>query len=81
VAEVLVACALSVLGTFLHSILLCMHVFLAAAGLTTWEFVSFHRIPYLAESVDHARHPFDRGVLLNMLDFFFPVRPSTATYK
>lgn len=63
--------AIGVTGVFsvVVFILLCIHLYLASANTTTWEFMSRHRILYL-KHCDSEENPFDRGVICNLWDFF-----------
>ncbi|XP_077063015.1 palmitoyltransferase ZDHHC12-A [Siphateles boraxobius] len=63
--------AIGVTGVFsvVVLLLLCIHLYLASANTTTWEFMSRHRIVYLKHR-DSEENPFDRGVVCNLWDFF-----------
>ncbi|KAG1968754.1 palmitoyltransferase ZDHHC12-A isoform X2 [Pimephales promelas] len=63
--------AIAVTGVFsvVVLLLLCIHLYLASANTTTWEFMSRHRIVYLKHR-DSEDNPFDRGVVCNLWDFF-----------
>ncbi|XP_016424565.1 probable palmitoyltransferase ZDHHC12 [Sinocyclocheilus rhinocerous] len=49
-------------------LLLCIHLYLASANSTTWEFMSRQRIVYL-KHCDSEENPFDRGVICNLWHF------------
>uniref|UniRef100_A0A4X2KYY8 Palmitoyltransferase n=1 Tax=Vombatus ursinus TaxID=29139 RepID=A0A4X2KYY8_VOMUR len=48
-------------------LLLASHLYLVASDMTTWEFISPHRIAYLRHRPDS---PFDRGLARNLARFF-----------
>ncbi|XP_056394609.1 palmitoyltransferase ZDHHC12 isoform X2 [Hyla sarda] len=50
-------------------LLLVSHLYLISCNVTTWEFMSYHRISYLKDC-DSDANPFDRGVLRNLWGFF-----------
>ncbi|KAM3910685.1 palmitoyltransferase ZDHHC12 isoform 2-T2 [Leptodactylus fuscus] len=63
--------ALVVIGIFLVvvTLLLVSHLYLISCNVTTWEFMSHHRISYLKQC-DSDTNPFDRGIIRNLWSFF-----------
>ncbi|XP_053552223.1 palmitoyltransferase ZDHHC12 isoform X2 [Bombina bombina] len=55
--------------TVVVSLLLVCHLYLISCNVTTWEFMSQHRISYLKHH-DSDTSPFDEGVLCNLWRFF-----------
>ncbi|XP_075690278.1 palmitoyltransferase ZDHHC12 isoform X2 [Rhinoderma darwinii] len=50
-------------------LLLVIHLYLISCNVTTWEFMSHHRISYLKQC-DFDTNPFDRGLIRNFWSFF-----------
>ncbi|KAM4019512.1 palmitoyltransferase ZDHHC12 [Anomaloglossus baeobatrachus] len=63
--------ALAVVGVFtaVVALLLVSHMYLISCNITTWEFMSHHRIAYLKQR-DSDTSPFDRGLIRNLWSFF-----------
>ncbi|XP_069799828.1 palmitoyltransferase ZDHHC12 isoform X2 [Dendropsophus ebraccatus] len=63
--------AFIVIGIFtvVVSLLLGSHLYLISSNVTTWEFMSHHRISYLKQC-DSDTNPFDRGIIRNLWGFF-----------
>ncbi|CAJ0968277.1 unnamed protein product [Ranitomeya imitator] len=55
--------------TVVVSLLLVSHMYLISCNVTTWEFMSHHRIAYLKQC-DSDTNPFDRGLIRNVWSFF-----------
>ncbi|XP_069093117.1 palmitoyltransferase ZDHHC12 isoform X2 [Pleurodeles waltl] len=55
--------------TVVAMLLLVSHLYLISCNVTTWEFMSHHRISYL-KHCDVDTNPFDKGVLCNLWGFF-----------
>ncbi|KAM9324324.1 palmitoyltransferase ZDHHC12 [Gastrophryne carolinensis] len=55
-------------------LLIVCHLYLIASNVTTWEFMSHHRISYLKQC-DSDTNPFDRGTLRNLWSFFCTCGP------
>ncbi|XP_073397227.1 palmitoyltransferase ZDHHC12 isoform X3 [Dendrobates tinctorius] len=55
--------------TVVVSLLLFSHMYLISCNVTTWEFMSHHRITYLKQC-DSDTNPFDRGLIRNVWSFF-----------
>ncbi|RDD39468.1 putative protein S-acyltransferase 23 [Trichoplax sp. H2] len=55
--------------------LLLSHIYLAAANLTTNEYLNSSRYPYLRSSSGLYRNPFHRGLLYNCCEHFHLIRP------
>ncbi|KAM4696477.1 palmitoyltransferase ZDHHC12 [Rhinophrynus dorsalis] len=51
------------------SLLLVCHLYLISCNVTTWEFMSHHRISYL-KHCDSDTNPFDKGIVRNLWGFF-----------
>ncbi|XP_028571561.2 palmitoyltransferase ZDHHC12 [Podarcis muralis] len=58
--------------TVVMILLLGCHLYLASHNTTTWEFMSRHRISYLRDC--EVENPFDRGIFLNLWQFFCACR-------
>ncbi|XP_071980715.1 palmitoyltransferase ZDHHC12 isoform X1 [Engystomops pustulosus] len=69
--NVFLLAALVVIGVFtvVVVLLLVSHLYLISCNVTTWEFMSHHRISYLRQC-DYDTNPFDRGVIRNLWSFF-----------
>lgn len=70
-ANIFLLVALAVIGicTVVVSLLLVSHLYLVSCNVTTWEFMSYHRISYLKQC-DSDTSPFDRGIIRNLWSFF-----------
>ncbi|XP_044161917.1 palmitoyltransferase ZDHHC12 isoform X1 [Bufo gargarizans] len=70
-ANIFLLAAFIVIGIFtvVVSLLLVSHLYLISCNVTTWEFMSHHRISYLKQC-DSDANPFDRGILRNLWSFF-----------
>ncbi|KAM4662460.1 palmitoyltransferase ZDHHC12 [Discoglossus pictus] len=55
--------------TIVVSLLLVCHLYLISCNVTTWEFMSYHRISYL-KHCDSDTNPFDKGIFCNLWGFF-----------
>ncbi|XP_078502698.1 palmitoyltransferase ZDHHC12 [Lissotriton helveticus] len=58
-----------VISTIVMILLLGSQLYLISCNVTTWEFMSHHRISYL-KYYDVDSNPFDKGVPCNLWDFF-----------
>ncbi|XP_053329011.1 palmitoyltransferase ZDHHC12 [Spea bombifrons] len=65
----LLAFAVISVFTVVVALLLVCHLYLISCNVTTWEFMSFHRISYL-KHCDSDTSPFDEGVIRNTWSFF-----------
>ncbi|KAE8617582.1 hypothetical protein XENTR_v10009126 [Xenopus tropicalis] len=65
----LLAFILTGIFTFVVALLLGCHCYLISCNVTTWEFMSHHRISYL-KHYDSDTNPFDKGIARNLWDFF-----------
>uniref|UniRef100_A0A8C5QYM9 Palmitoyltransferase n=1 Tax=Leptobrachium leishanense TaxID=445787 RepID=A0A8C5QYM9_9ANUR len=65
----LLAFVLSCIFTVVVSLLLVCHLYLISCNVTTWEFMSHHRIAYLKHYESDA-NPFDKGIIRNIWSFF-----------
>ena len=54
------------------SLLFLYHSYLVLTGQTTWEHVSYHRIPYLSALLSN---PFDEGCCCNLARFIYMGSP------
>ncbi|KAG9471569.1 hypothetical protein GDO78_014258 [Eleutherodactylus coqui] len=70
-ANILLLVAFMVIGvcTVVVILLLVSHLYLISCNVTTWEFMSHHRISYLKQC-DSDTSPFDRGIIRNLWSFF-----------
>ncbi|XP_069465283.1 palmitoyltransferase ZDHHC12 [Ambystoma mexicanum] len=67
---VLLAAFLTVaIFTMVVILLLVSHLYLVSCNVTTWEFMSHHRISYL-KHCDMETNPFDKGIVCNLWVFF-----------
>ncbi|XP_019619084.1 PREDICTED: probable palmitoyltransferase ZDHHC12 [Branchiostoma belcheri] len=69
----LVAMFVLVLGGTATFLLVASHTYLIGINLTTWEFMSRHRITYLKD-YHGDENPFDEGLLKNLWKFFLHLR-------
>ncbi|KAM8933698.1 palmitoyltransferase ZDHHC12 [Pelodytes ibericus] len=65
----LMASVLVGIFTAVVSLLLVSHLYLISYNVTTWEFMSHHRISYL-KHCDSDTSPFDKGIIRNIWSFF-----------
>ncbi|XP_075434722.1 palmitoyltransferase ZDHHC12 isoform X1 [Ascaphus truei] len=65
----LLAFVLVIIFTAVVSLLLVSHLYLISCNVTTWEFMSHHRIAYLKHR-DADANPFDKGIACNLWRFF-----------
>nr|XP_033817474.1 probable palmitoyltransferase ZDHHC12 isoform X2 [Geotrypetes seraphini] len=65
----LLAFAIITIFTFVVILLLVSHLYLVSCNITTWEFMSHHRISYLKHCTSD-ESPFDRGISRNLYNFF-----------
>ncbi|XP_069604149.1 palmitoyltransferase ZDHHC12 isoform X1 [Ranitomeya imitator] len=70
-ANIFLLAAFGVIAVFtvVVSLLLVSHMYLISCNVTTWEFMSHHRIAYLKQC-DSDTNPFDRGLIRNVWSFF-----------
>ena len=74
----LVATIIGVFGVLVTA-LLCFHTYLASSNVTTWECISWGKIPYLREWPRNYGSPFSRGVLLNLSEYCCLPLPNAYT--
>ncbi|XP_029469193.1 probable palmitoyltransferase ZDHHC12 [Rhinatrema bivittatum] len=65
----LLAFAIIAVFTVVVMLLLVSHLYLVSCNVTTWEFMSHHRISYL-KHCSSQESPFDRGIGRNLHSFF-----------
>ncbi|KAG8440410.1 hypothetical protein GDO86_006241 [Hymenochirus boettgeri] len=65
----LLAFMLTGIFTVVVALLLGCHCYLISCNVTTWEFMSHHRISYL-KHFDSDINPFDKGIVRNLWEFF-----------
>jgi hypothetical protein len=77
----LVASLISIFFAIMVGSLVFMHLYLASANLTTWEFLSWNKISYMKVWPKKYGSPFTKGRLKNLRMYFFNSRNLMHQWK